>query len=70
MILHVDEARENNEDRDFLDVTALSNEITSIVVGNESREKDKWWIVLLWIKGKHSSLMMWMRPGMILIHGC
>jgi len=38
-IAWLDEAREDNEDIDFLDVTALGNEITSIAVDNESREK-------------------------------
>ena len=38
-IAWLDEAREKDEDRDFLDVTALDNEGTSIAVDNESREK-------------------------------
>ena len=38
-LVWLDEARKNNDNRDFLDVTALSNEITSIVIDNESKEK-------------------------------
>ena len=64
----LDEAREDNEDIEFLDISALSNEITSIVVDNESREKRQRSIVLLpWTKGKDPLLMMWMRLGMISI---
>ena len=35
----LDEAREDNEDRDFLEIIAHRNEITSIAVDNQSREK-------------------------------
>jgi len=36
-----DEAREVNEDKDFLDVTALGNEVASIAIDNESKKKKK-----------------------------
>ena len=38
-----DETREKDEYKDFLDVTTLVDESSSIAVDNESREKrDKW----------------------------
>ena len=60
----LDEARENN-DRDFLNVTAFSNKITSIAVDNESREKRQMVYCSSADKGKGSIVVMWMRLGMI-----
>ena len=52
----------------FSNVTTLSNKITSIVINNESRKKEKGLIVLLsWTKRNDLSLMVWMRSEMILI---
>ena len=55
-----DEAREEDEDTDFLDVTVLGNEVTSILI---LEKRDKGSIVLPWTKRKDQPLMMWMRPG-------
>ena len=53
-----DEARED-EDRDFLDVTALDNEVTSIAVDNEFKEKRQRLDSCSFMdKGKGLSLMM------------
>ena len=63
----LDEAKEDNKDKDILDVTAIS-ENTSIAVVISLEQRDKGSIVLPWTKGKDvPSLMMSMRPEMISI---
>ena len=64
----LDEERENNEeDKDFLDITTLSNEITSIVVDNEFKEKRQRVDSSSSVDKGKGPVVMWMRPEMISI---